>query len=901
MATAAVGPPPGLSLPSSTDVPKSAPQNVKPKRSLEVKLAAPKENRYELHFMLALSSSPLVSPPDSMPALNEWYGDWEPYHFRSPHTTQSHGLPHSPMGSIGSGARAERFARGDHARERDRGYADSGEDGDSMGNFGGVMRDGGISSSNSRKETGGRYRNNRYDERDGEQMRVADAASRRLQTSGKNPFGQISASGTFKPAGKENPEGQEKRFNMGRMGRDRDMPPHAGGDDRRGGGARSGRERETVLPRDRRRGGYGEGEEEEEWESVPKSPENDRRNRAGHIADSASDWRRTSANKVGGKGSAPKDREIGRKTSFPAWMAEESEPSWMSEGQEENQFQLGGGSSAGRGGNSSRRMPVEEDINVDDVDVSGMDSIQAFKAQMRERERREKERSSLQGSSSTLSSGPPPGLAKLSDKEDQDSKRDGAAALQSAGLHQQSQSQEKSAAALFDNFASSAKQRQQEKQQQQSHNHHQSYHHDDDDEEEEHVLIKARDETGAQVEQEIVLPGRSSRFARFFDGKPQAAALAAQQRQMGQMEVTHRAATDQSSATSTVNVSAVASPKEGLQSNAGVSSVADLFKGMSMERPNAPSPSLETRETGGTKRNAPPGLQRKPSEADVQSMQKIMALLSGGGGGEAPKGRDDPHSGQQHQQQQQQQEYGRAGQAPPPAPSGINVGGPDGPVSSTPKSSHQSHSPAAQFQAQQQQQQQQTSQGNAWPTSPTQAFSPFLGSGQGQQQQHGGPPFRPPFPMDPRMLSRPPPQGLSPQVLPPHIAAALNGMSPMGRGMPNNFGMPPLPPGMRPPPPLPPQLQQHMMTLPPQAQHQLLMQHFQHHSSASSHFGNGPPQVQQQQQQLHHHATSPGQQHNGGQSPLPPFLAQSHASPSASQSAQLMALLGQGPGAGSAN
>jgi hypothetical protein len=58
------------------------------------------------------------------------------------------------MGSIGSGARAERYARGDHVRDRERGHHDGGEEADGMGNYGGVMRDGGIS--NSRKDPGGR-------------------------------------------------------------------------------------------------------------------------------------------------------------------------------------------------------------------------------------------------------------------------------------------------------------------------------------------------------------------------------------------------------------------------------------------------------------------------------------------------------------------------------------------------------------------------------------------------------------------------------------------------------------------------------------------------------------------------------------------------------------------------
>jgi hypothetical protein len=43
---------------------------------------------------------------------------------------------------------------------------------------------------------------------------MPDSASRRFAPSGKNPFGQISASGTFKPAGKDTPEGLDKRVRL---------------------------------------------------------------------------------------------------------------------------------------------------------------------------------------------------------------------------------------------------------------------------------------------------------------------------------------------------------------------------------------------------------------------------------------------------------------------------------------------------------------------------------------------------------------------------------------------------------------------------------------------------------------------------------------------------------------
>lgn len=633
------------------------------------------------------------------------------------------------------------------------------------------------------------------------------------------------------------------------MARDRDLAGGIGGATLDGrNGPRSGREVIAGARDKRRGGGLDDGEDEDEWESVPKSPDNERRNRAGHVADNAMDWRRAGAGgkQQNAKGPAAKEREGGRKTSFPAWMAEESEPSWMSEGQEDGQYQMGGG--AGRGGGH------EGDI---DVDVTGMDGIQAFKAQMKERERRERERN--QGSSSATAAGPPPGLEKRLDAEDHDTKRDGMAALQSVGMNQQ----ERSAAALFDNFASSAKQRQQEKQQQQQ----------DDSQDQQHspeqpdFASEAGQGRGATASgaDTVVLPSRSSRFARFFDGKPQAAALAAQQKQMA------GSGSDQSPSGTFKQTSQTR--------DNGPNVMADLFKGLSTER-------SEVKEASGPA--SPPGLNRNPSEADVQSMQKIMALL--GGGAAANKG---------HEDRGQDAAYSKAG--PPPGLTSAGAAAPSQTERASPplhQGGQRQHSPTSPYRhAPPPQHAAQGSWANAV-SSPGQPFDPRLGPfggsppGPGQQ----GPQFRPPFGMDPRLLSRggPPPQGI-----PPQYAAAMNGIPSMGRGPPANFGMPPFGPGVRPPPPppLPPQLQQHMMNLPPQAQHQLLMQHFQHHAASAPSYG-GPPQQQQQP----HHLASPGlQQHSGSHSPLPPFLSPSPASSHANQSAQLMALLGQGPAGGASN
>ena len=573
-----------------------------------------------------------------------------------------------------------------------------------------------------------------------------------------------------------------------RMARDRDLAGGVGAAPLDGrGGPRNGREYVAGV-RDRRRGGgLEDGEDEDEWESVPKSPDNERRNRAGHVADNAMDWRRAGAGgkQQNAKGPATREREGGRKTSFPAWMAEESEPSWMSEGQEDGQYQMGGGG-GGQGGGGGH----EGDI---DVDVSGMDGIQAFKAQMKERERRERERN--QGSSSAIAAGPPPGLEKRADNDDHESKRDGMAALQSVGMNQQ----ERSAAALFDNFASSAKQRQQEKQQQQ-----QDYSQDQQQSPEQPGFTseagsgRAATVSGAD---NVVLPSRSSRFARFFDGKPQAAALAAQQKQMG------GSGPDQSPLST---IKQASQPRDN-----GSNVMADLFKGLSTE-------SSEAKEPSGPA--SPPGLNRNPSEADVQSMQKIM--------GSAGRRRAAANKGQEDRGQDTAYARG-ATTGPPPGLTSGGGGAPSQAERASPplhQGGQQAHSPTSPYRHAPPPPPQHAAQGS-WANAVANSgqpfdprLGPFGGSPPGPGQQ--GPPFRPPFGMDPRLLSRgaPPPQGI-----PPQFAGSMNGMPPMGRGPPGNFGMPPFGPGVRPPPPtpLPPQLQQHMMNLPPQAQHQLLMQHFQ--------------------------------------------------------------------------
>jgi hypothetical protein len=344
---------------------------------------------YQRPLMLALSKSPLVSVPDGMPALAQWYGDWEPYHFRS--------FPQ----------------QGNHA--------------------GKGHRSGGVAIVHADNEAGASRNRFRRGERAAHEHTTAE-----LEYAGRNPFGQLSSSGAFRPAGRTDGLANSaptvsygRNGVMGKIGREISQRSTRGG---------------ALSTANIMAAGDGSFEDDQEGYEARRR------------AAAASDWRKA----PGGAGSAGRSpmanrfaKDGGQKTSFPSWMADEAEPAWM-----------GGGGEKRRAGDGPA-FNEHEDINVDDVDVSGMDDIQAFKVRMKEKEKRARQRElGITGEHSSMPS---------------------------------QQAAEKSQAALFDDFASSAKQRAQG---------------------------KAQDEDEADGDTATEIPLRTSRFARFFDGGNKQASMA---------------------------------------------------------------------------------------------------------------------------------------------------------------------------------------------------------------------------------------------------------------------------------------------------------------------------------------------------------------------------------------
>lgn len=839
--TTVIGPPPGLGHPqneSGTDTNKKQTENG--------------SKTYSRSLLLALSKSPLVKPPSDMPELNQWYGDWEPYHPRFQHHGQ-----HAPMGSF---VKSDKYNRG--------------ERGANAGTNASVAEEG-----NGGSIGGGEYAGHQAGRRGDRFGRKPDYGSaypstsepagknvdpRKLAQSGKNPFGQVSSSGAFRPAGRDlsgaspggyGPEspGNDRRFGvMGKFGRDRDGAPHSPMEERarqRMGNTGA----DLISGRKRQIGAQGE-DEDEEWESVPRSPEADRRNRH-HAADAAADWRKgTSApnSAVPGKLGAnrlTKERELGgRKTAFPSWMADDSEPAWIgAEGDGKDSI-----------GGQKDRFDEHEDINVDDVDVSGMDSIQAFKVRMREKERRMREREEgMSGSNDKehssnsltagLSSGPPPGLARTED-----------VSTGSSSISDRSQ------VALFDNFASSAKQRAQAKQQE--------------------ADLSTSSSAGDVSVDPPGLPGRTSRFARFFDGKPQASALAAQQKQMEAMKSTMSTSEQQlQTSPKPQNHSAEANPESPAATTGSSVSMADLFRSMTVGRQQQQQQQYPQHEQSpSASHQPPPGLRRDHSDADVQGMQKIMALLNGGG---TPTNDQNPNRNQSSEQDDRQ------GQSS--GPPGLNLVGNNHGQHGSP-----SHSSASQLYR----------SDNASMGSPQINRHDNVNNGDRHHESQSGPPLPPPgwrgqqplygppqgFGMDPRMMGAARSPSGMPHLPPPPPPHAAGGMPPP----PPGAGFPPFPPGMRPPglPPLPPQLHQQLMGLPPHVQHQIIAQHFHSNPPPPHMFPQGmhmqggrpgpPPQAQSPMQFGGNNGGMDNWQNN---SPV-----SSHADNQGA--AHLMTLLGQGSG-----
>lgn len=800
-----------------------------------------------------------------MASLRDWYGEWEPYHQKVTYHRET--------------------PRRAYAEDSSHHHAQA--DGDDVANNGGIIG-GALGGFGPRREgAGNRFGARRNEDRDrgerGEGLRLGEVGGRRMAPAGKNPFGQISASGTFKPAGTPG----------GGRGLPRDGNTEGGlGDGRRGMGERStpyGKDRmREMLPddrrrdpnRDRRRGERGlEGDESREEGEIYESG----RNRRTGGADTASDWRRPGDRDRAGPFSSlasdrlrPSERRGAPRSGGAPWTGDaDDNPAWLED--DSDPLPVDNRAPFGQFG-SRRNDPDGLGDPSQGGDMAGaVDSIQAFKAQMKERERRER-----------LARGEPePEPVQNNDTydagsfgADRDSSREyhfgsDAASQQSqldairqemiAAANQRSSS----GASLYDSISNS------------------------------------HGGPGADGQGPPGLPGRSSRFARFFDGRgalprdPQAAALAAQQKMLESMG-------NLGSSNAAQTPSGVASKSE--KDAAGAQSP--------QSQPNASSSSINISElfSKTSIRDKGDGAQKDGktvTEADQQSMQKLMAMLQGGGGNGGSgtgtptlsKGVEvgaDGHSSADQFSQLLRSQQGRNGddganerprsivspglapaeslnhglQARSPLPynqqhqressTSSALGHQQQQVPPQHRQQQQQHEQYPQYQQQQQQQRSESPAvgGNGMPyndprqqlsgpTSPGRApgvGSPAPAPGMaGFGGFPGGMPGRPPPPgMDPRLVGRPPMGGPGFQQMPPHIAASLGlargpmppGMGnlpppPMGvpggpgpRGPGPNGGFPPqfAPfPGGRPPPPgMPPQLYQQLMSMPPHIQQQVL-------------------------------------------------------------------------------
>ncbi|CCF49298.1 hypothetical protein NDA11_004003 [Ustilago hordei] len=831
--------------------------------------------------LLAFSSSALVAKPTDMASLRDWYGEWEPYHQKATYHRET--------------------PRKNFAEDSSH-YQQAQTEGDEAANNGGIIG-GALGGFGPKREgAGNRFGARRNEDRDrgerGEGLRLGEVGGRRMAPAGKNPFGQISASGAFKPAGTPgggrglprdgNAEGLDGRRGMGERstsyGKDRmrEMLP----DDRRRDPGRDRRRSERGLDGDESR------EEGEIYESG-------RKRRTGG-ADTASDWRRPGDRDRAGPFSSlasdrlrPSERRGAPRSGGAPWSGDaDDNPAWL----EDDSDPLPVDNRAPFGQFGSRRNDPDGLGDSQGGDMGGaVDSIQAFKAQMKERERRERLARGEPESEPVQHNDTYEGNHSGSFGTDRDSSREyhfggdgGSQQTELDAIRQEmiaaANQRSSSGGSLYDSISNS------------------------------------HGGPGADGQGPPGLPGRSSRFARFFDGRgapprdPQAAALAAQQKMLESM--------------GNLGSSNAAQPSPGVASESDKDGAGAQSP---QSQPNASSSSINISElfSKTSIRDKGDGGQNKDgkdvTEADQQSMQKLMAMLQGSGGSvsgtprlsKGPGAGDDRHSqADQLSQLLRGQQHGRNGdegsnerprsvvspslasaeslnhglEARSPLPhnqqhqresSTSSALGHQQQQQLPPQHrQQQQHEQYPQYQQQQQSQHQQRSESPAiggvggggmpynGPTSP--GGGPVVGSPGPAPGMAGfggfpsGMPGRPPPPgMDPRLIGRPPMGGPGFQQIPPHIAASLGlargpmppGMGnmppppPMGvpggpgpRGSAPNGGFPPqfAPfPGGRPPPPgMPPQLYQQLMSMPPHIQQQVL---------AGQGFPPGmPPPMQQQ-------------------------------------------------------
>lgn len=867
-----------------------------PKKLRKYERPADCPRTYSRGMLLAYSASALVAKPADMAPLREWYGDWVKHKDKPAyiyHDTPRRGHADEPF---------DQTAEGDEAPKN------GGILGGALGGFG-PRREG----------AGARFGGRRNEDRDrGEGLRLGEVASRRVAPAGKNPFGQISASGTFKPAGtpgggrglprdaNADGFGEGRRSGMGErsasFGKDRMRETFP--DDRRRDPARERRRGERALDAD---------ESREEGEIVD-SP---RVRRTGG-ADTASDWRRPGDRDRAGPFSSiasdrlrPGERRGGQRTGGAPWAGDaDDNPAWLDDDSEP--LPVDNRAPFGQFGTRRREDGLDDPSRGDDM-AGAVDSIQAFKAQMKERERRER---LARGEPEPVDHGSTQGARSASLGTDREASGQysfgGEAASQQAELDAIRQEmmadanqRSSSGTSLYDSISNS------------------------------------HGGPGADGQGPPGLPGRSSRFARFFDGRgapprdPQAAALAAQQRMLESMGNRGSANATSDAEKEAASVQSPQSPPNAPSTSINIS---DLFSKTSI------------RDKGEADQKDASG--KNVSEADQQSMQKLMAMLQGGGGSggsgsgtptlsRGPDVSGDDRSYQRPEAAERLKELlrnqGRGGEdglgerprsmvspglASVETPQhGMDARSPlpynqqhqrESSTSSALGHQQQQH-PHHHPQQQQHHQQQQSQQHEQYPQyqqQPQRSDSPATGGYNDPRQQLGGVgsptspvgpglagfggfpgsmPGRPPPPgMDPRLLGRPPIGGPGFQQLPPHIAASLGlARGPMPPGM-GNLAPPPPPPPMRvppnggflppfPPPGMPPQLYQQLMSMPPHLQQQVL-------SGQQQGFPPGMPPRPDASSPYYAGPTSPHQQHNSA----PPQVS---VGTQAINGANLMALL----------
>lgn len=328
------------------------------------------------------------------------------------------------------------------------------------------------------------------------------------------------------------------------------------------------------------------------------------------------------------------DRDERRRGGVPAWMAEDevpnrgSTPSWMSDdANAATSLTTSEMTSFGRPGTGQRH---------DGTGVP-MDSIQAFKAQMREKEKLERlERERRAGAEASSTAAGPPGL---------EVKTSPPSSAQELGTQsRQDPSTDANSSSIFDSFSNNTSKANLPSSTG-------TVLRLGTGGDEQHADASRITRGSAAVKESAgppsELPGRSSRFAKFFDGKPREAqsnALAAHQRQMED--------SSKSPAPSISSpVAASAYPVDESASTAGTLTLADLFKGASVATGGGSDgahaagtlgPARDSETNALSHRSKPrvdseyQNASQNPSAADFASMQKIMAMLQGGVSARSP-------------------------------------------------------------------------------------------------------------------------------------------------------------------------------------------------------------------------------------------------------------------------